>query len=292
VANGCPGIVDNFRGMMNPSRLTIYFIDGYNLLHRESGLSALLNTDPAGARTLFLRWLCRQDRLPMEQMRVVLDGGRLPAETVPDGLAVSWAEVPETADSRLLKLISREVRKAQQRIELVLVSDDNDLRQQARFRGVALLACARFRQDFLSSTLPDPADVRGASGRDSQEDRQARSAGTGPDGLRVRKSGTALSAKEVEGWMAAFEQPDTPDEPAREDSSPEGWIGQAPVEPRPKRPAGIRLEAGESDPRSGQAPDKLRRKRPLDAEEAEFARLMGVDSTDPNLYEPDEEEDL
>lgn len=271
---------------MSVPALAVYFIDGYNLLHRESGLSALLATDPAGARSLFLRWLCRQDRLPRAQMRVVLDGARLPQEEIPEGLPVSWAEKPETADGRLLKLISREVRRASQRIELILVSDDNALRQQARYRGVALMACARFRQDFLGTAQPDPAEVRGAKGRDSAEDRAARLSGPDGDGLRVRKSGTALSGKEIEGWLEVFGKEAEP-APAPD---PDSWVGEAPREDAPRRSPGIRLEPGESDPRSGQAPARRRRKRPLDSQEQEFARLMGVDGEDPNLYEPEDEE--
>ena len=302
------GTVHNFRGTMAIPALAIYFIDGYNLLHRESGLASLLATDPAGARTLFCRWLVRQDRLPVEQIRLVLDGARLPDEQPPAGLMVSWAAAPETADGRLLKLISREVRRASQRLDLVLVSDDAELRQQAKFRGVTIMACARFRQDFLSASLPDPADVRGASGDDSQEDRQSRKLGPDADGLRVRKSGSPLSDREVDGWLSAFQAPaDSGDQDADASTiQEEGWVlppasaprgrkssaepDSAPRAEKPARAKRKRLNEDDAPRAAGQAPDKMRRKKPLSPEEAEFARLMGVDRADPNLYEPDDED--
>lgn len=273
--------------------LTLYFIDAYNLMHRDAGLGELLAKDPAAARTQLYRWLLHSDRLGVDDLRVVIDGARLPAEEPPTGLAVSWTRSPETADERILKLLLREARRARSHRPLVVVSDDRDLREQAKYRGAQLMACAAFQRDFLTEEAPQRGTPASGgpdkAGIDSEEDRLARERG---DSLRVRKGGAGMSEQEAEQWLELFgEDEATPaGRTAREEEvAAEDWQGAPPEQDRPAPPREER-PAGEPDP--GRAPKKLRRTRPLTPEEEEYARLLGVDPDDPGLYEDGEEDPL
>ncbi len=266
----------------------LYFLDAYNLMHKDPGLSALLSRDAGAARSLFYRWLLESGRLGTEDLRVVVDGARLPSEEPPTGLAVSWTRSPEKADERILKLLLREARRARSHRPLVVVSDDRELREQARYRGAQLMACARFQQEFLGTEAPaSAASPPRKAGIDSEEDRLARERG---DSLRVRKGGSGLSEKEAEKWLELFgeeEDSASKDLDREPDLNQEGWQGAPPAEERPAPPREER-SAGEPDP--GRAPKKLRRTRPLTPEEEEYARLLGVDPEDPGLYEGGEED--
>ncbi len=270
---------------------TLYFVDAYNLLHKDPELAALLAKDPGAARSLLYRWLRTLRGSLVEDLRVVVDGARLPVEEVPTELSVSWARAPESADQRILKLLLREARRARSHRPLIVVSDDRELREQARFRGAQLMACSTFIRDHLGAIDAPPDPKR--PGHDSEEDRLARERG---DSLRVRKGGAGLSEAEAEKWLELFgEEEQTPGTPGSfpevddPDLQEQGWQGAPPA------PEGTESshapEAREPDPDPGRAPKKHRRTRPLSAEEAEYARLLGVDPDDPGLYDPDRDEE-
>lgn len=187
-----------------------YLIDGYNLLHRIDDLSSWLSRDPAAARTLLYRELGQLRKLPLDRMRVVIDGARLPDEDVPAGLTVHWAVNPDTADDRILKLLLREARRQSTSRDWFVVSDDRDLAARARERGAKILPCLAFLDlaGFRQTPPPPPpatGDPGGARG-----------------GARIRKGGGRMSETELAWWLETLDaEGDVPDPPPGDGSARE-----------------------------------------------------------------------
>ncbi len=256
---------------------SLVFIDAYNLLYKIDGLSSLLDRDPGAARTLLYRELLQLNRLQPEQLRVVVDGARLPDEEVPPQLPVIWAVKPESADDKILRLILREVRKARKALEIVLVSDDSQLRDRIRQRGGKPMYC----NGFLLEELSGKGEQARSNWEAEQGPRQAEDSGR-RKGVSIRKGGGTLRDEELEYWMNQFgddedDAMDTPETPLAQEGSDDF----------DKDPSQNTRSREQSNP----VPRRRRGsgKRGVDDD---LARWLGVDAKDGRIYGDDEDLDF
>jgi predicted RNA-binding protein with PIN domain len=246
---------------------TAYLIDGYNLLHRVEGLAGLLAEDPAAARTLLYKELLRLPRVSAPQLRVVIDGARLPDEIVPPELAVHWTRAPESADQRILKLLLREVRRQKVPRPWIVVSDDRDLIARARERGARAMACLAFlEQAGFGEAPPSPPPTAG------------RGPGPAADGVRIRKAGGRMSEAEQAWWLKTYglsaEEAGVAAPPSGHPGTAAGAAADAQAAP-PSRPPANRPTGS-----SGAGPE----------EDARYLRLLGVRPDDPRILSHEDED--
>jgi predicted RNA-binding protein with PIN domain len=140
-----------------------YLIDGYNLLHAMGVLTGRVG--PHGLERSRLRLVgLIQGALGEEakSVTVVFDAGKAPAgvpqEEIRDGLRVQYALKHQEADD----LIEEMIRKDSVPHDLVVVSDDQRLRQAARQRKCHELACLDFVEEMQkrrrARKTPRPSD--------------------------------------------------------------------------------------------------------------------------------------
>jgi predicted RNA-binding protein with PIN domain len=232
---------------------SLFFIDAYNLMYSMSGIDYLLSTDHSAARTLFYREFDRLTTLNVNQLRIVIDGARLPDEECSAGISTVWVDSPEKADERIIKLLMREARRSKAHRSIIVVTNDRDLAARSRARGAEVMACAEFIRRFLAPVENHPGQT------------QSSRSGSG----RIRKSGGITSKKELEWWLNEMGAEKDPDhkEPAHE-----------PVDPATP----IIAKPTEED--SGAEPDK----KPAKSRD-DLARLLGLDPDDPRIYRDDDE---
>jgi predicted RNA-binding protein with PIN domain len=273
--------VDNFMKMLTPPADALLFVDAYNLLHHFDELVDLLHEDPPAARTLFYREFLKLKKVDIEQLRIVVDGSRLPQEDPPSHLPIIWASAPDTADQRIIKLLLREARRQGRRRPFLVITDDRDLATKARDRGALILSCAQFIHLYAFGRiepLPSPSQTAQATQQSA-------------DKAPIRKSGRAMSDSEVQWWMQKMQ--DTPDhiEPAEE----KGMISYASKRPKLKSPqhgtnphapsreqSHSDLESSTSESEADISVGKSSKKdaptfEHLTAEDQELARLFGLD---------------
>lgn len=132
-----------------------FLIDGYNLMHAVGLASRGM---PAGglhrARGRFLDWLADSVRGRADELSVVFDSrSTVLAETAQDhrGVRVQFSQ-GRTAD----EWIEERVRSHPRPSELGVVSNDGQVREAARLRGCAVLAC----EEFVDRLLEEPSKRR------------------------------------------------------------------------------------------------------------------------------------
>ncbi len=160
-----------------------FLIDGYNLMH---AIGMASRTMPAKAfersRERFLDWLAEAAGTRALSVRVVFDAREAPipsTEYKHGGLRVHFA-YGRTADEAIEEMIARERRPD----KLTVVSNDNQVQEDARRRKCGVMECQAFI-DWLQSNRGDSV-----SGTPEPE-----------------KPVPTASDTEMAAWLAAFSRP-------------------------------------------------------------------------------------
>ena len=155
---------------------TLFYIDGYNVLHKSSVLRPLVAVDLETARDGLIDKVAAFCMVSGQRARVVFDGrGLLPPERMKarqgvGGLEIVYTPSGLTADA----YIERAVYKAANRLNLVVVSNDRGLRDLCRNMGAltmeadSFIATAREARDQTSSQV---ARTHRGTGIETLEDR-------------------------------------------------------------------------------------------------------------------------
>ncbi len=125
---------------------TIYYIDGYNVLHKSSELRPLARQDLETAREALIDKVAVYCAATGSRVHLVFDGrGQHQPEKVAhhrgvDGLEIIYSPAGLTADA----YIERAVYKAAHRLSLVVVSNDRGLRDLCRNMGALTMEADSF----------------------------------------------------------------------------------------------------------------------------------------------------
>ncbi len=108
---------------------SLYYIDGYNVIHHCTRLKTLARDDFEAARETLIDRVARYCTEAGKRAKIIFDGrGRRPDLVSPflsgPDLEVIYSPAHQTADA----LIEREVYEAQDRSEIVVVSSDRGIR--------------------------------------------------------------------------------------------------------------------------------------------------------------------
>ncbi|MFO7637790.1 MAG: NYN domain-containing protein [bacterium] len=120
-----------------------YLVDGYNVIHREPGLAALLGRDAESARERLISLLAGFRAGRRVRVTVVFDGqggAGQGAHTAAAGVQVLYARAGETADERIVRL----VRNSKHPRSLTVVSSDRGLVNQCRDFGAGSVGADEF----------------------------------------------------------------------------------------------------------------------------------------------------
>ena len=149
-------------------------LDGYNVIHAVPELERQLDRSLEAARAALIS-LCaayRARRGDIERLYVVFDGreevGSGSVERR-DGVTVLFSHRPEEADARILRVIRAEG----QRGRFVVVSNDNEIANNARALGAQIISAAEFIAQATPTrtsrpTRSDSVDKMPLSTRDAQ----------------------------------------------------------------------------------------------------------------------------
>jgi predicted RNA-binding protein with PIN domain len=141
-----------------------YLVDGYNVIHREPALKALLESDGEAARERLISMLAGFRAGRRVRVTVVFDGRGgtgLDARTRAAGVQAVYAHYPETADARIVKL----VRSSRHPRSLTVVSSDRGLVTQCRDSGAAAIGA----DEFLALVRAQPGRRGGPRRPDSEK---------------------------------------------------------------------------------------------------------------------------
>ena len=120
-------------------------LDGYNVIHAVPALAQELDRSLEAARAALMS-LCaayRARRGDVKQLYVVFDGNDAEARGPQEdrgGVTVLFTQRPEEADERILSLIRAEGRRGR----FVVVSNDNQIANNARALGAQVVSAAQF----------------------------------------------------------------------------------------------------------------------------------------------------
>lgn len=152
----------------------LYYVDGYNVLHKSRSLRALVRQDLESAREALLERIGQYCISSGKHVVLVFDGrGRFRSEIAPHHLRVPHLEVqfaPEhlTADA----VIERLIYNRNNRLDAVVVSNDRGLRDLCRGMGALTMEADSFlatiREDRQEIT--EKITVKRESTRDCLED--------------------------------------------------------------------------------------------------------------------------
>ena len=161
---------------------TLYYIDGYNVVHHAPGLVELARHDLERAREMLVDHVAHFCSLTGERARVVFDGlGRRPQPARPasaPGVEVIYAPAHSSADA----YIERAVYKTADRREIVVVTADRGIRDLCMGLGALVMSPEAFlnaaRQDetmqMARRRLSGDGDVIGRVEDRMAEDERAR----------------------------------------------------------------------------------------------------------------------
>lgn len=130
-----------------------YYIDGYNVVHKSNILKPLINQDLEAAREALIEKVAQFCTATGHQATIVFDGrSRHQPNATPDpktvpGLNIIFSPSNLTADA----VIERNVYKAQDRLNLVVVSNDQGVRDLCRGLGALVMEPDYFLQSARES---------------------------------------------------------------------------------------------------------------------------------------------
>lgn len=139
----------------------MYYIDGYNVIHTSSRLKSRINRDLESARDGLIDKVASFCTVTGQEVTIVFDGtGKHKADRVEhhrgvDHMHVLYAPGNLTADS----VIERMIYKARNKLSMVVVSNDNGLRNLCRGMGAmtmeadSFLKIARESRSDISTTV-------------------------------------------------------------------------------------------------------------------------------------------
>ncbi len=125
---------------------TLYYIDGYNVLHKSRRLRHLIATDNETAREGLIDKVAHLCSTTRNRAIIVFDGrGRNVAETVAHyrgvpNMEVRYAPQNSTADA----VIERAVYRHENRLDVVVVSNDRGLRDLCAGMGAMVMGADSF----------------------------------------------------------------------------------------------------------------------------------------------------
>ena len=158
--------------------MTILILDGYNVAHAVPEVARHLDGSLQAAREALVR-LCQAyqtRRGDVGKIYVVFDGRDAEAfgshEQSQGGVTVLFSQKPEEADQRILRVIES------QRGRCVVVSNDNEVSNNARAFGASVLSVQQFYEQARQgtarrshhSTGPGKADLPAGTARQITED--------------------------------------------------------------------------------------------------------------------------
>jgi predicted RNA-binding protein with PIN domain len=137
----------------------LYFIDGYNVIHRSKSIRPLLKTDFEVARDTFVEKVARFCAATGERATIVFDGRGRRAEPVPvpykaPGLDLVYSAGHQTADA----YIERSVYQSEDRRHIVVVSGDVGIRDLCGHLGALTMS----PDNFLATVREATASTRSA----------------------------------------------------------------------------------------------------------------------------------
>ena len=140
-------------------------LDGYNVIHAVPELARHLDRSLQSAREALVR-LCqdyRRARGDIGRLYVVFDGRAAHASGSPaadvGGVAVLFTQAPEEADERILRVIEDE----RGRGRCVVVSNDNEVSNNARAFGARIISAQAFYKSIRPSATPGSRAKGGSS---------------------------------------------------------------------------------------------------------------------------------
>lgn len=145
---------------------SLYYIDGYNVLHRSSVLRASARLDLESAREALIDRVAQFCIATGQKACVVFDGrhtskaDRVPHKNVP-GLQLVYTPSELTADS----YIERAVYQHKDRLQVAVVSNDRSLRDLCRNLGALTMEA----DNFLDSVRESRHDMEGVMARAKRE---------------------------------------------------------------------------------------------------------------------------
>ena len=151
-------------------------LDGYNVIHAVPELARHMDRSLQAAREILVR-LCqdyRAKRGDIGRLYVVFDGRAEHAFSSPasyaGGVEVLFTQQPEEADARILRVIEAE----RGRGRCVVVSNDNEVCNNARAFGARIISAQEFYKQAQPAAAPDSRTAAGSgkaalSPRDAQQ---------------------------------------------------------------------------------------------------------------------------
>ena len=140
----------------------MYYVDGYNVLHKSTRLRPLLNRDLETARDALIDQIAAYCAATGAQVTIVFDGrGMQVPESVSHhrgvpGLEVLYSPSHLTADA----VIERRIYEAADRLRVVVVSNDRGLRDLCRGMGALTMEADHFLKEVGAARADTSAVVR------------------------------------------------------------------------------------------------------------------------------------
>ena len=126
--------------------MTTLILDGYNVIHAVPEMARQLDRSLQSAREALVRFCqdYRRRRGDIGRLYIVFDGRDAEAfglrEQEQGGVTVCFAQHPEEADRKILRVIEAQGR----RTRCVVVSNDNEVANNARAFGAGLMSVREF----------------------------------------------------------------------------------------------------------------------------------------------------
>ena len=140
-----------------------WLIDAYNVMHQLPEIKTVMNRDISEARRLMAlktEQLCTQQN---RRASLVFDGAPDVMPISQKHLAIEYS-YPDSADTLIIRLVS----KRGQGHKWIVVTDDRELRRDARLNGAELMRTKQFC-DLLSPARPTTAFGKPAKGHPSKK---------------------------------------------------------------------------------------------------------------------------
>lgn len=132
----------------------IFVLDAYNVIHKTPALERLLDKSLQAARDGLINRCSRlvSGRGGITRIILVFDGKsehRDLARTAPPKIQIVFSETGETADERIGQILE----KLSGKMERIVVSDDNSVRNHARAYSAHAISVAEFEQSVRKTEI-------------------------------------------------------------------------------------------------------------------------------------------